>query len=217
MSRLSKHLEPIAVPVKESKTGKARVLTSIDCIEMLNKKQQEKEQQAIAKEERKKERERKKLEKEELARTKKEARLEQKKKKEEAALKKQGEIAARKAAKAVTRCTRAKGGSAKGVSSTSIPNLSSASSLPGPSSASSQPGPSSASSQPSPSSATSPLPEDEDSAEEDCECSFCYGAYCKDGKEWVLCACGRWVHETCVEEIVFDDHGEERFCPYCVN
>ena len=72
-SPLSKHLEPIETPVKP-KTGRARVLTSMECIELLEEKKRKKEQEASEKEERKKERERKKLEREELARKKAEAR-----------------------------------------------------------------------------------------------------------------------------------------------
>ena len=33
------------------------------------------------------------------------------------------------------------------------------------------------------------------------ECCACFGQYCDDigtGREWLECACGRWVHEDCV-------------------
>ena len=30
------------------------------------------------------------------------------------------------------------------------------------------------------------------------------------------CACGQWTHEDCVDEIVTDESGAERFCPRCV-
>jgi hypothetical protein len=93
---LARHIELIPAPQKETKTGKARVLTSVECIEMLTEKEQKKVQQAMEKEERKKERERKKLEREELARQKKETRLEQKEKREAATLKNPQETAARK-------------------------------------------------------------------------------------------------------------------------
>ena len=56
-----------------------------------------------------------------------------------------------------------------------------------------------------------------DSEDESCECSFCYGAYCQDGEEWLKCSCGRWVHEKCVEEIILDEQDQERFCPFCIN
>ena len=55
-----------------------------------------------------------------------------------------------------------------------------------------------------------------DLAKEDCECSFCYELYRKDGKEWLECACCRWVHEHCLEDIIVDK-GQELFCPFCIN
>ena len=27
--------------------------------------------------------------------------------------------------------------------------------------------------------------------------------------------CGRWLHESCVEEVICDDNGEERLCTLC--
>ena len=51
---------------------------------------------------------------------------------------------------------------------------------------------------------------------EDCECSFCYEPHCKDGKEWLECTCGRWVHEHCLEDIIVHK-GQEQFCPFCIN
>ena len=54
-------------------------------------------------------------------------------------------------------------------------------------------------------------------AEDDYECAFCYGNYCTDGRDWVKCACSRWVHEDCMEEVILDDEGQERFCPFCIN
>lgn len=61
------------------------------------------------------------------------------------------------------------------------------------------------------------IPQASDSTEEVCECAFCFESYCQDGQEWVMCACGRWVHEQCLEEIICDANGEERFCPFCLN
>ena len=57
----------------------------------------------------------------------------------------------------------------------------------------------------------------QDSADEDCECVFCDECYCQDGKEWIRCACSRWVHEECVEDIHLDGDGQERFCLFCHN
>ncbi len=47
------------------------------------------------------------------------------------------------------------------------------------------------------------------------ECSFCYEPLCKDGKEWIECDCGHWVHEQCLEDIIIHE-GEEQFCPSCI-
>ena len=61
------------------------------------------------------------------------------------------------------------------------------------------------------------LPASPNSSEEDCECSFCYRKYSDDGGDWVRCACNRWVHESCVEDVLTDVNGDERFCPFCLN
>ncbi len=68
--------------------NKTRVLTSAECLKMLDEKKQKNEQAALEKEERKRELERKKLEREEMARKKKEKQLEKKRMREDAALKK---------------------------------------------------------------------------------------------------------------------------------
>ena len=48
-------------------------------------------------------------------------------------------------------------------------------------------------------------------------CGVCYEPYCyPDYCDWIQCACGQWSHEDCVDEIVTDENGEERFCPRCV-
>ncbi len=64
---------------------------------------------------------------------------------------------------------------------------------------------------------TTSLGDVQDSFDNFWECTFCYEEFCQDGKEWLQCACSRWVHEQCLEEIVLDDQGEERFCPFCIN
>ena len=60
----------------------------------------------------------------------------------------------------------------------------------------------------------------EETSEEidDWVCSFCFGNYADDdGTEWICCGCKRWVHEECVEEVIVDTNGVERFCPYCTS
>ena len=118
-SSLSNYLQPIATQEKTTKTGTARVLTSAECMEILDEKQRKKEQEAKEKEERKRERERKKIEREELAKKKNEERLEKLKKRQEEVAKKQMEVAARKAARAAKvtkgqRSTRGRDGTSTG-------------------------------------------------------------------------------------------------------
>ena len=48
-------------------------------------------------------------------------------------------------------------------------------------------------------------------------CGVCFEPYCyPDYCDWIQCACGQWTHEDCVDEIVTDEHGKERFCRMCV-
>ena len=224
-SSLSNYLQPIATQEKTTKTGTARVLTSAECMEILDEKQRKKEQEAKEKEERKRERERKKIEREELAKKKNEERLEKLKKRQEEVAKKQMEVAARKAARAAKvtkgqRSTRGRDGTSTGftahsVSTTSVDPVPTSVALSSVSAQAIDP----PSSLPGPSEVhdlASPVQQGS-STEEECECSFCYGSYCQDGREWVKCACGRWVHEQCMEDVYLDDDGQERFCPFCLN
>ncbi len=53
-------------------------------------------------------------------------------------------------------------------------------------------------------------------------CCMCFGTYDEDvaedtGREWLECACHKWVHEDCVERIVVDPGGDERLCPFCLD
>ena len=53
-------------------------------------------------------------------------------------------------------------------------------------------------------------------------CCACFGNYEDDvldgsGAVWISCACGRWLHEDCVEECKEDDQGNDRMCPLCVD
>ena len=54
------------------------------------------------------------------------------------------------------------------------------------------------------------------------QCVICFRTYNDDvldgtGEDWIECACGRWVHENCVDyDIVVDATGRERMCPHCV-
>ena len=56
---------------------------------------------------------------------------------------------------------------------------------------------------------------------EDDVCCICFCAYDNDviertGAEWIVCGCGQWLHEDCVEDVVLDDKGNERFCVFCL-
>jgi len=63
--------------------------------------------------------------------------------------------------------------------------------------------------------------EDGDVDNEDAVYSECNVSYEDDarngyGEEWVCCACKRWIHENCIDEVIMDVNGKERFCSYCV-
>ena len=54
------------------------------------------------------------------------------------------------------------------------------------------------------------------------ECCVCFTSYEEDivnqsGKDWVACACGRWLHKDCTDECVLDSAIEERICPFCLD
>ena len=34
------------------------------------------------------------------------------------------------------------------------------------------------------------------------------------GAEWIFCKCGRWLHEDCVEDVVEENAGDERYCSF---
>ena len=36
------------------------------------------------------------------------------------------------------------------------------------------------------------------------------------GDDWIRCACQRWMHENCIDEVIIDANGKECFCSYCV-
>ena len=53
-------------------------------------------------------------------------------------------------------------------------------------------------------------------------CCACFGSYEDDvlegtGAVWIACACGRWLHEDCVEDCREDDQGNDRIYPLCVD
>ena len=53
-------------------------------------------------------------------------------------------------------------------------------------------------------------------------CCMCFGSYSDDvieqsGKDWIQCACGRWLHEDCAEDHRVDQSGQDRFCYSCLD
>ena len=53
-------------------------------------------------------------------------------------------------------------------------------------------------------------------------CCMCFVHYDDDvlegsGADWIFCKCGRWLHEDCIEDVVKDNEGIERFCSFCVD
>lgn len=216
VSPLGKHLKPVPVEgAKATKTGHARVLTSAECLEVLEEKKRKKEQEAEEKEERKKERERKKAEREELLEKKKKERLERQEERKEAALKKKQAVAAKKQATAAKKqagklatVTRSARGRTKVVPARGCTPTDSSTTE-----GNSASGPSS----PIPAAQDLTLEAEDPDLEEVWECAFCFGCYQEDGTDWVECGCGRWVHEQCMEEVLLDSNGDERFCPFCLN
>ena len=58
----------------------------------------------------------------------------------------------------------------------------------------------------------------EDSINTDGYCA-CFGLYTDGigtGREWLECACGRWIHEECIEDVVYNANGKEKLCPLCL-
>ena len=52
-------------------------------------------------------------------------------------------------------------------------------------------------------------------------CCMCFETYENDvlegnRAEWIDCACGRWLHLDCAEDHVVDSNGKELYCPYCL-
>ena len=64
-----------------------------------------------------------------------------------------------------------------------------------------------------------------DNAESDIDenvCCMCFESYFNDvaeqsGRDWVNCACGRWLHEECAEDHKIDSIGKDRFGHYCLD
>ena len=113
-SLLRKHLLPVTTNENTTKTGRAKALTSTECMEIMAEKERQKEQAAMEKQERKIERERKKVEKEQLSKRKREER-----EKKQEANKRRKEATAGKCA-ATKKCHKASSGGTRAASVASL-------------------------------------------------------------------------------------------------
>ena len=50
------------------------------------------------------------------------------------------------------------------------------------------------------------------------ECCVCFEMYRRDDEvnDWLQCACGRWLHEKCITDIVHEKFDRELFRPHCL-
>ena len=181
---------------KPAKTGKARVLTSSECLRLLLEKEEEKKRVAQEKEKRKRERELKKKQKEE----------EQKRKAEEKVRK----TAEREAAKALKEMAKADREAAKLAEKEKKKKDAR------------KPGAHSQKRQTPPMATTTrakrnKLKENADDYINADLCCVCFGSYQEDigtGREWLQCSCTRWIHEDCVDDEDVEEEGG-RLCPLC--
>ena len=179
------------------KTGKARVLTSNQCLALLKEKEEKKRRVALEKENRRQERLTKKIDREE----------QQKKKQEEKARK-----ALEKAQKVTQKAhSQASARLRKQVMSTT--NLFDS---PGPST--------SVDNNAEITDASSQMPRTRSNRNERetivsmkpsfrILCCVCFGCYSDDrdtSREWLQCKCGRWLHEDCI-----DEPDDDKLCPLC--
>lgn len=190
-SALAKHIQPIQLS-GAPKTGSARVLTSSECMKMLEEKERNKQLKEMEKENKKKIREEKKKQREQEQLKKKE---EREKKKAEREKKKEEQIAAKEKKKAELdrkrkQCQRISCQPKRTCQSSSSGEHLSISDEGGQASK---------------------------SIGETDSCAFCFELFTNDGSEWVECVCKRWVHEHCIEDIYMDEAGKEKFCPFCIN
>ena len=172
------------------KTGKARVLTSSECLRLMKEKEEKKIQVAYEKEKRKQEREQKKKEE-----------GEQKKKAAERVHKvaeKEAEKARKEQDKAERAKMKARVEQEKAVKAGKKRSLIT-------------------SGQGNSSRQKRKRKSDMESSINTDECCVCLGTYLVDldtDRDWLQCCCGRWIHEDCVD-IDDTDNSSGRLCPLC--
>ena len=175
----------------KQKTGRARVLTSTECLRLLKEKEEKKKQVELEKERRKQERKLKKQQKEE----------EQKRKADEKARKateRQALKAKKEAAKAEREAARIEKAKNK------VQNI--------PFKAGTK-----RCSVGEPRVTRKKARGDMDATVESDLCCVCFGSYQEDidtGREWLQCSCNRWIHEDCVDNEDLDE-SSGRLCPLC--
>ena len=183
------------IPVKNKdkggtpKTGRARVLTSTECLRLLLAKEEEKKKVAAEKEKRKQEREAKKKQKEEELKRKADEKVKKIAEREATRAKKVAEKAEKEASKRKAETTGASGSKRPAASSVvggSRPKR-------------------------------SKIRENIDATINADLCCVCFGSYQEDigtGREWVQCSCQRWIHEDCVDNDDIEENSG-RLCPLC--
>lgn len=204
-STVSRFLGPLPerTPSRPSstKSSGARVLTSAECLALLEEKEEKKRRDKEEKEQRKLARELNKKKREEEQKRKADERAKKAAEKEAEKKKKEAEKAAKLAAKAAEKAAKqAAQESRQGEASTSRKR-------------------------------PTPRDSVRDSTRQKAPklsaldhidpntCCACFGLYEDDvgtGCEWLQCCCSRWIHEDCVED-VRDENGEERICPVCLS
>ena len=211
---------PKVTPIAAAKRPKARLLTSADCLHMLEEKEVKKKKEAEEKEQRRKDRkEKKKHRKEEAKKTaeKKAKRAEEKAQKAQKVARKTRSTNSRKrpVAKTVNEATIAGTATDKNdaeVIANTTKNESTAD-------------------------RTTEVTNDKNDTEVATDtrtpvllnesidpnaCCMCFGSYEDDvmdgyGAEWIDYACGQWLHVDCAEDCITDCHGNKCYCPYCLD
>lgn len=178
----------------------AKLLTSTASLSMLEEKERKKQEAVEQKEKRKKEREEKKKLKEENKKL-----MEEKRKLKKVELQRKAEERAKKSAeKAQMKLQSAKNSMKRKHSSISTADVVML-----------------AEHRPK-RSKISRVDTHDDAAIDPSICCTCFASYEDDlaeesGLDWISCACGRRLHEDCVEKIVKDCYGKERACPFCLD
>lgn len=181
---------------KQTTTGKARVLTSAECLKILKDKENEKRLKAEEKEKRKQDR------------------LEKKKQREEELKRKEEEKARKKAEKEKCKSGKRKRSTASSQSQNDLPVAKRP--PPEPEIGSSETSSSGCSEVEPPRRSRKVVPSADDEIDVN-RCCVCFGMYADDigtGREWLKCKCTRWIHEDCIDD---DDVVVEsgKFCPLC--